>query len=175
MKWAFSFLLFGLLVMLTSCDNKHMRVEVQQYLNKATTILSKLQKSNAKHQFPNKYKSAITAYETGKRLAQQKKYELAKKSLGHFFNISNSLLEQSSKVHPVKVSNQIAKSSIELSTRKPSGFYYIVQPGEWLFKIAKKKFGHQFTWQDIFEVNQHILKNPNQIFPGQKLIIPSKQ
>jgi hypothetical protein len=47
---------------------------------------------------------------------------------------------------------------------------YEVQAGDNLSKIAKKYPG--MTWQKIFEANNDILKDPNKIFPKQKLKIP---
>ena len=75
MKWIWAFVFIGLLVSLTACDNKQMSAEVQQPLNQATTLLSKLQKSNAKKQFPTQYQAVMTSYGTAKRLAKQKKHE----------------------------------------------------------------------------------------------------
>ena len=49
---------------------------------------------------------------------------------------------------------------------------YEVQPGDSLSKIAKREYGDANKWHQIFEANQNILKDPNKIFPGQKLTIP---
>ena len=47
---------------------------------------------------------------------------------------------------------------------------YEVKSGDSLSKIAKHYPG--MTWQKIFEANNDILKDPDKIFPGQKLKIP---
>lgn len=47
---------------------------------------------------------------------------------------------------------------------------YEVQKGDNLSKIAKKYPG--MTWKKIFDANTDILKDPNLIYPGQKLRIP---
>ena len=47
-----------------------------------------------------------------------------------------------------------------------------VKPGDTLSKIAKQEYGDASKWTEIFEANKDILKDPNQIFPGQKLKIP---
>ncbi len=47
---------------------------------------------------------------------------------------------------------------------------YTVVSGDSLSKIAKHYPG--VTWQEIFEANKDILKDPNLIHPGQKLKIP---
>jgi nucleoid-associated protein YgaU len=49
---------------------------------------------------------------------------------------------------------------------------YVVQSGDSLSKIAKLKLGSGNAWNKIFEANTDILKDPNKIFPGQKLKIP---
>jgi len=47
---------------------------------------------------------------------------------------------------------------------------YEVQPGDNLSKIAAKYPG--ITWNEIFEANKDLLKNPDLIHPGQKIKIP---
>jgi len=48
---------------------------------------------------------------------------------------------------------------------------YTVKPGDTLTKIAQEQYGSSI-YQPIFEANQHLLSNPNVIFPGQVLRIP---
>ena len=47
---------------------------------------------------------------------------------------------------------------------------YTVQSGDNLSKIGSK-FG--VTWQQIFEANQDKISDPDKIYPGQELTIPS--
>jgi nucleoid-associated protein YgaU len=49
---------------------------------------------------------------------------------------------------------------------------YEVKSGDSLSKIAKHEYGDANAWPKIFEANKDILKDPNKIFPGQKLKIP---
>ena len=51
---------------------------------------------------------------------------------------------------------------------------YEVKPGDSLSKIAKAEYGNANAWPKIYEANKDILKDPNKIFPGQKLKIPPK-
>lgn len=46
---------------------------------------------------------------------------------------------------------------------------YEIKKGDTLGKIAKK---YGTTWQKIFEMNKATIKNPDLIFPGQKIKIP---
>ena len=50
--------------------------------------------------------------------------------------------------------------------------YYVVKKGDTLQKISEKFFKTTTKWKDIYEANKHILKTPDRIRPGQKLVIP---
>lgn len=49
---------------------------------------------------------------------------------------------------------------------------YEVQSGDSLSKIAQKIYGDPMKYKMIFEANQPMLKDPNLIYPGQKLRLP---
>ena len=51
---------------------------------------------------------------------------------------------------------------------------YVVKSGDSLSKIAKNEYGNANDWNRIFEANKDILKDPDKIYPGQKLKIPPK-
>ncbi len=51
---------------------------------------------------------------------------------------------------------------------------YEVKSGDSLSRIAKHAYGDANAWKQIFDANTDILKDPNKIFPGQKLKIPKK-
>jgi Uncharacterized protein containing LysM domain len=48
---------------------------------------------------------------------------------------------------------------------------YTVQSGDNLTKIGQK---YGVSWQKIFEANRDKIDDPNKIFPGQELVIPSE-
>jgi nucleoid-associated protein YgaU len=50
--------------------------------------------------------------------------------------------------------------------------YYVVQPGDSLSKIAKEYYGNAMKYPEIFEANREVIKDPDLIYPGQKLRIP---
>ena len=50
---------------------------------------------------------------------------------------------------------------------------YEVKKGDSLSKIAKHVYGDANKWKQIFEANRDKLKDPDKIFPGQVLTIPS--
>lgn len=49
---------------------------------------------------------------------------------------------------------------------------YTVVSGDTLWKIAERMYGNGSHYMKIFEANTDQLENPDQIFPGQKLVIP---
>ena len=49
---------------------------------------------------------------------------------------------------------------------------YVVQEGDSLSKIAKQFYGNANHYMKIFEANRAQLNNPNEIQPGQQLVIP---
>ena len=50
---------------------------------------------------------------------------------------------------------------------------HIVKSGDTLGKISINYYGKASRYQDIFEANSNILKNPDVIYPDQELIIPN--
>lgn len=49
---------------------------------------------------------------------------------------------------------------------------YTIASGDSLSKIAKREYGNAGAWKKIFEANQDVIKDPDKIFPGQKIKIP---
>ena len=52
--------------------------------------------------------------------------------------------------------------------------YYEVKSGDTLSKIAKHYYGNANLYGKIFDANRDLLKDPDKIYPGQKLRIPSQ-
>jgi len=50
--------------------------------------------------------------------------------------------------------------------------YYIIKKGDTLSAIAKQFYGKANDYPKIFEANREVIKDPNLIFPGQKIRIP---
>jgi nucleoid-associated protein YgaU len=49
---------------------------------------------------------------------------------------------------------------------------YTIQSGDSLSKIARQFYGNANDWQKIYQANKDKIKDPNMIYPGQKIIIP---
>ncbi|MGD8975217.1 MAG: peptidoglycan-binding protein LysM [Desulfobacterales bacterium] len=50
--------------------------------------------------------------------------------------------------------------------------YYVVEKGDTLSAIAKHYYGKANDYPRIFEANREVIKDPDLIFPGQKIRIP---
>jgi len=48
---------------------------------------------------------------------------------------------------------------------------YEIQKGDSLWKIAQKFYGDGNKWKKIFEDNKEVIKDPDKIYPGQKIRI----
>jgi len=49
---------------------------------------------------------------------------------------------------------------------------YEIVSGDSLSKIAKREYGDANKWKQIYEANRDIIKDPNLIYPGQKIKLP---
>ena len=56
----------------------------------------------------------------------------------------------------------------------PATEYYVVQKGDSLWKIASKHYGSGAKYTEIFEANREVIKDPDLIYPGQKIRIPKQ-
>ena len=69
-----------------------------------------------------------------------------------------------------QVVNNIAVSQPHAESR-----FYTVKPGDSLWRIAEEFYGHEQgpKYEQIFEANRPLLKDPGHIYPGQVLRIPN--
>lgn len=58
-------------------------------------------------------------------------------------------------------------------TPQPESKFYTVKSGDNLSKISKEFYGDANQYNKIFEANRPLLKDANDIFPGQVLRIPN--
>ena len=58
------------------------------------------------------------------------------------------------------------------STIRGDDEFYTIEKGDTLWKVAEKAYGSGAKYQKIFEANREVIKDPDKIFPGQKIRIP---
>ena len=63
-------------------------------------------------------------------------------------------------------------SNVQSGSSSTATKIYVVKSGDSLSKIAQLEYGNANEWKRIYEANRDILKDPDKIFPGQKLKIP---
>lgn len=94
--------------------------------------------------------------------------------------ILRSIQELTRKVEGISTKiNTPAPTSAPKTTSKPSTTtskqtVVTVKKGDTLWGIAERMLGSGTRWREIYEANKNIIKNPNLIYPGQKLVIPKK-
>ena len=62
---------------------------------------------------------------------------------------------------------------LEVERKEPEAQFYTVKAGDTLSKIAKQHYGNANKYPTILEANRPMLRNPDQIYPGQVLRIPA--
>ncbi|MEO1569724.1 MAG: peptidoglycan-binding protein LysM [Bacteroidota bacterium] len=78
----------------------------------------------------------------------------------------------------VKGIDKVNDDNLKVDTGEPEAppepvvEYYTIQSGDSLSKIAKAKYGDAMKYPTIFEANKEVIKDPNKIYPGQKIVIP---
>ncbi|HEY8272475.1 MAG TPA: peptidoglycan-binding protein LysM [Pseudobdellovibrionaceae bacterium] len=70
----------------------------------------------------------------------------------------------------------VASVQDNLRVRKPApeSQFYTVQSGDTLSKIAARFYGDAKKYSQIFDANRPMLSDPDKIYPGQNLRIPSQ-
>lgn len=67
---------------------------------------------------------------------------------------------------------KVTQSSSSTSNPNATNKTYTVVRGDTLWGISKRYYGKGSEYPKIFNANKNIIKNPNLIYPGQKLVIP---
>ena len=70
--------------------------------------------------------------------------------------------------HVAQVDDQMT-----VATPEPESKFYTVKSGDTLSKISKEFYGDANQYNKIFEANRPLLKDADDIFPGQVLRIPA--
>ncbi|HEY9014894.1 MAG TPA: LysM peptidoglycan-binding domain-containing protein [Gemmatimonadales bacterium] len=69
--------------------------------------------------------------------------------------------------------SDVESGSSSTAPSAAGGRTYTVQKGDSLSKIAKREYGDAQQWRRIFEANRNLIENPDLIYPGQVLHLPS--
>ena len=65
------------------------------------------------------------------------------------------------------------KDEMAVAQQSETSRFYTVKSGDTLSKISKEMYGNANQYMKIFEANKPMLKDPDKIYPGQVLRVPS--
>lgn len=74
----------------------------------------------------------------------------------------------------VKGVTEVRIDKLDAPEPAPEVQYYTVVSGDSLSKIAKHFYQNAMDYPKLFEANREVIKNPDLIYPGQKIRIPPK-
>lgn len=69
--------------------------------------------------------------------------------------------------------SEVRADDVSAPTQTVDVQYYEIEKGDSLWKIAERFYGNGTKYNDIFEANREVIQDPDKIFPGQKIRIPS--
>jgi len=158
------------LIALTETSNLNSD-EIESIVNLIITMKREKGKSSLEEELLN----AELAESTNKTLKESNHYNkvtLSSKdenSTNKLMLLSDELTKSNKKVKVSKYENALKP---EIATRSNEMRIIIVKKGDTLSKLALKAYGDKRYYDKIFKANPEIIKNPNQIFIGQKIRIP---
>ena len=56
----------------------------------------------------------------------------------------------------------------------PVGDVVLVQPGNSLWRLARRTYGSGLRYTDIYDANRDQIRDPNLIYPGQVFVLPGE-
>ena len=72
----------------------------------------------------------------------------------------------------VKGVSEVKADGVSAPPQQSQVEYYVIQKGDSLSAIAKRYYGNAKDYPRIFDANREVIKNPDLIYPGQKIRIP---
>jgi len=74
----------------------------------------------------------------------------------------------------VKGVTDVKIDNMDAPAPAPEVNYYTIVSGDSLSKIAKQFYGNAMDYPKLFDANREVIKDPDLIYPGQKIRIPPK-
>ena len=69
---------------------------------------------------------------------------------------------------------EVNVDGLDAPTPAPEVEYYTIVSGDSLSKVAKQFYGNAMDYPKLFEANKEVIKDPDLIYPGQKIRVPPK-
>ena len=68
--------------------------------------------------------------------------------------------------------SEVSADSVKAPPQEAKVDYYVIEKGDTLSAIAQRFLGKGSDYPKIFEANREVIKDPDRIYPGQKIRIP---
>jgi nucleoid-associated protein YgaU len=68
--------------------------------------------------------------------------------------------------------SEVKADGIKAPPQQAQVEYYVIQKGDSLSAIAKRYYGNAKEYPRIFDANREVIKDPDLIYPGQKIRVP---
>jgi nucleoid-associated protein YgaU len=68
--------------------------------------------------------------------------------------------------------SEVKAAGLSAPTQESKVAYYVINKGDSLSAIAKHYYGNAMEYPRIFDANREVIKDPDLIYPGQKIRIP---
>ncbi len=75
----------------------------------------------------------------------------------------------------VKGVEKVNADNLQAPPAREETEYYTIVKGDSLSKIAKRYYSDAMKYPVIFEANREVIKDPNLIYPGQRIRIPNRK
>ena len=70
--------------------------------------------------------------------------------------------------------SEVKIDAMQAPEPEPAVEYYTIVKGDTLSKIARHYYGNAMDYPKLFEAKREVIKDPDLIYPGQKIRIPPK-
>ena len=151
-------------------------------------IIGSLKAETKEEVSPEEIRKLIAKYEEGKRLKKKEADILIDEYRRREETANAKAKELEEKIQQLKdeiskLDARIAELEAQIEKLKtpagkegmgPGVAHYVVKEGDWLSKIAGYRFIYHdgSKWPVIYESNKELIKDPDLIYPGWKLLIP---
>jgi len=68
--------------------------------------------------------------------------------------------------------SEVKAQELSAPTQTEEVEFHVIEKGDTLWALAKRYYGDGNAYPRIFEANREVIKDPDLIFPGQKIRIP---
>ncbi|HXG50525.1 MAG TPA: ABC transporter substrate-binding protein [candidate division Zixibacteria bacterium] len=107
------------------------------------------------------------------RIATSSKSEKARAAAGEVKAVPVARQNQEHEKPATQVARAVKPAPA--SERTAGAQTYIVKQGDTLSKLAERFYNSMNKWEKIYEANRDVVKNPNYIYIGMKLVIPADE